>query len=86
MIRYLGYQDLNPKYNAYNVMIAYPFSDKLKETTSGENVATVYVTPDVFQSNFKNVKIGTQLPFNVGFSFVEYKEPQKGIYKPYLKL
>lgn len=86
MIKFLGYEDLNPRYNAYNVMVSFPFPEKKKDSSSGSNVATVFVSPDVFESNFKGVKIGTDLPFNVGFSYVDYKVPQKGSYKAYLKL
>lgn len=85
MIKYLGYEDLNPKYNAYNVMVAFPFSDN-KGNTAGLNVASVFIKPDVFEVNFKDVKIGSELPFNVSFVYVPYKEPQAGTYKPYFTL
>lgn len=85
MIKYLGYEDLNPKYNAYNVMVAFPFPDK-EGNRAGLNVATVFVKPDVFEVNFKDVKIGSELPFNVSFGYVPYKEPQAGTYKPYFSL
>lgn len=84
MIKFLGYEDLNPKYNAYNVMVAFPFSKE--GNNAGLNVATVFVKPDVFEVNFKGVKIGSELPFNVSFGYVPYKEPQAGTYKPYFSL
>lgn len=86
MIKFLGYENLNPKYDAYNVMVGFPFPDKEGHEVKGMNVATVFVRPDVFETNFKDVKIGTDLPFNVSFSYVPYKEPQAGTYKPYFSL
>lgn len=84
MIKYLGFEDLNPKYNAYNVSVAFPYPEG--KNCAGLNVATVFVKPDVFEVNFKDVKIGSELPFNVGFNYVPYKEPQSGTFKPYFSL
>lgn len=83
MITYLGYEDLNPKYNAYNVYVCYPVT---KDNASGSAVATIYVKPEVFEMNFKDVTFGTVLPFNVSYTFMNFKQPINGQYKAILSL
>lgn len=87
MIRFLGFEDLSPRYDAYNVSISFPYPEKKKDCTRGENVCVVYVSKNTFIEHFSGLEIGDQLDYSVGFNFVPYKgEPHTGEYKPYLKI
>ena len=83
MITYLGYEDLRPKFDAYNVMVSFPVT---RDNASGVDVAKIFVKPDTFETNFKDVKFGQVLPFHVTNQYMKFREPQAGTYKPMLVL
>lgn len=80
MIRVLGWEKCKNGI-AYNVHVCF---ESNKQGLVGEQVATIYVKEDTFESQFSDVQPGDKLAMNVGFKEVKFTEAKTSEWRPYL--